>query len=71
MPLDRSTAQRVERYRAHSPEIRFLPLERIDEQLKTWCDKPQLEVMGDADLHGLHGLPAIAVFKKKADWRAV
>lgn len=45
MPLDRNPITRVERYREHAPEIRFLTLEQIDEQLNALRFKPRLQVM--------------------------
>lgn len=45
MPLDRNPTEKVERYREHAPEIRFLTLEQIDEQLRGLRFKPHLQVM--------------------------
>ncbi|MFN0243471.1 MAG: tyrosine-type recombinase/integrase [Planctomycetota bacterium] len=45
MPLDRNPIARVERYREHAPEIRYLTLEQISEQLTALRFKPRLQVM--------------------------
>lgn len=45
MPGDKNPAADVERYREKAPEIRFLTLPQIDEQLKALSDKPQLRAM--------------------------
>jgi integrase len=45
MPLDRNPVSRVERYREHAPEIRFLTLAQIDEQLAALRFRPELQVM--------------------------
>lgn len=45
MPLDRNPTSRVERYREHAPEIRFLTLAQIDEQLTALRFRPQLQAM--------------------------
>lgn len=45
MPLDRNPAAKVRRYREPAPEIRFLTLEQIEEQLEALRYKPRLQVM--------------------------
>lgn len=45
MPLDRNPTARVDRYREHAPEIRFLTLEQIEKQLEALRFKPQLQAM--------------------------
>ena len=45
MPLDRNPAAKVKRYREPAPEIRFLTLEQIKEQLEALRLKPRLQVM--------------------------
>lgn len=45
MPLDRNPVARVARYREPAPEIRFLTLEQIDEQLRVLESHPQLQIM--------------------------
>jgi integrase len=45
MPGDKNPAARVERYKERAPEIRFLTLAQIDEQLEALADKPQLQAM--------------------------
>jgi len=45
MPMDRNPAARVSRYREPAPEIRYLTLEQIDEQLRALEGKPQLRAM--------------------------
>jgi len=45
MPMDRNPVARVERYREHAPEIRYLTLSQIEEQLKALRGKPQLRIM--------------------------
>ncbi len=45
MPLDRNPAAKVRRYREPAPEIRFLTLEQIEEQLESLRFKPRLQVM--------------------------
>lgn len=45
MPLDRNPATKVERYREPAPEIRYLTLEQIEEQLEALRGDPQLRVM--------------------------
>ena len=42
---DRNPATKVERYREHAPEIRFLTLPQIDEQLAALADRPQIQAM--------------------------
>lgn len=43
MPDNVNPASKVERYREKAPEISFLTLEQIDEQLKALEDRPQLQ----------------------------
>ncbi len=45
MPMDRNPASKVARYGEHAPEIRYLTLEQIDEQLHALRFKPWLQVM--------------------------
>lgn len=45
MPLDRNPGARVARYREHAPEIRYLTLPQVDEQLAVLEDRPQLRAM--------------------------
>jgi len=45
MPGDRNPAAKVERYRESAPEIRYLSLAQIDEQLAALADQPQLQAM--------------------------
>ena len=45
MPMDRNPVARVERYRENAPEIRYLTLAQIDEQLEVLTDAPQLRAM--------------------------
>lgn len=45
MPADKNPALQVERYRQKAPQIRFLTLPQIDEQLKALQFKPQLQTM--------------------------
>jgi integrase len=45
MPADKNPAARVERYREPAPEIRFLTLKQIDEQLASLADDEQLRAM--------------------------
>lgn len=45
MPLDRNPAAKVERYREPAPEIRYLTLTQIEEQLEALRVEPQLRVM--------------------------
>jgi integrase len=45
MPGGRNPAAAVERYKEPAPEIRYLTLEQIDEQLAALEDKPQLQTM--------------------------
>jgi site-specific recombinase XerD len=45
MPLDRNPTARVDRYREHAPEIRFLTLEQIEKQLEALRFRPQLQAM--------------------------
>lgn len=45
MPLDRNPAAKVARYRESAPQIRYLTLEQIDEQLEALRSKPRLQVM--------------------------
>jgi integrase len=42
---DRNPAAKVERYRERAPDIRFLSLEQIDQQLKSLEKYPDLQVM--------------------------
>lgn len=42
---DKNPAAAVERYREHAPEIRFLTLPQIDEQLVALAGWPQIQVM--------------------------
>lgn len=44
-PLDRNPMARVGRYGEQAPEIRYLMLEQIDEQLEVLRGEPQLRVM--------------------------
>jgi integrase len=45
MPGDKNPAARVERYKERAPEIRFLTLHQIDEQLQALENNLQLQVM--------------------------
>lgn len=45
MPNDRNPAAKVERYKEKAPDIRFLSLEQIDEQLNALDGHPQLQAM--------------------------
>jgi len=45
MPLDRNPVAKVDRYHQNAPEIRFLTLPQIDEQLNALADCPQLQTM--------------------------
>jgi integrase len=45
MPADKNPAARVERYKERAPEIRFLTLAQIDEQLEALANTPQLQAM--------------------------
>lgn len=45
MPENRNPAAKVERYKEKAPNIRFLSLEQIDEQLKNLEDYPLLQTM--------------------------
>ena len=45
MPGDRNPVAKVRRYRERAPEIRYLTLPQIDEQLHALRDRPQLRVM--------------------------
>jgi integrase len=52
MPSDQNPAARVERYKEPAPEIRFLSLSQIDEQLEVLRDRPQLQVMVAVLIYG-------------------
>lgn len=45
LPTDRNPAAKVERYRESAPNIRFLTLKQIDEQLDALAENLKLEVM--------------------------
>jgi integrase len=45
MPADKNPVAKVGRYKEHAPEIRFLTLKQIDEQILALQDHPQLETM--------------------------
>lgn len=45
MPSDRNPVAKVERYKEPAPEIRFLTLQQIDEQLQALKSQPHLKVM--------------------------
>jgi len=45
MPNDKNPVAKVQRYKERAPEIRFLTLAQIDEQLEHLTDKPQLHTM--------------------------
>jgi integrase len=45
MPGDKNPAAPVERYKEHAPEIRFLTLKQIDEQLEALAENVQLQAM--------------------------
>ena len=45
MPGDKNPVAKVERYRERAPEIRFLTLAQIDEQLEALVNRPQLQAM--------------------------
>lgn len=45
MPQDKNPAARLERYKERAPEISFLTLAQIDEQLAAMKDRPQLQAM--------------------------
>ncbi len=45
MPGNINPVKKVGRYKEKAPEIRFLTLKQIDEQLAALADKPQLQVM--------------------------
>lgn len=45
MPSDKNPVVKVGRYKERAPEISFLTLKQIDEQLEALADKPQLQTM--------------------------
>jgi integrase len=45
LPIDKNPAAPVKKYRENAPEIRFLTLTQIDEQLAALADHPQLQTM--------------------------
>ena len=45
MPMDRNPVLRVERYREKAPEIRYLTLAQVDEQLRALDRRPLLRLM--------------------------
>src|SRR6185295_19441965 len=45
MPNDKNPAAAVERYNEPAPEIRFLTLAKVDQQIGVLADKPQLQAM--------------------------
>jgi len=45
LPGDKNPVSKVGRYKEHAPEIRFLTLKQIDEQLACLTDRPQLQTM--------------------------
>lgn len=45
MPSDRNPVAKVERYKERAPEIRFLTLQQIEEQLQALAFKPRLKAM--------------------------
>jgi hypothetical protein len=45
MPADRNPAATVKRYKEAAPEITFLSLAQIDEQLEALTDHLQMQVM--------------------------
>ncbi len=45
MPGDKNPVAKVERYKERAPEIRFLTLAQIDEQLTALADHPQIQTM--------------------------
>src|SRR5271156_3734763 len=45
MPGDKNPAARVERYKERAPEIRFLTLKQIDEQLDALSENLQVQTM--------------------------
>jgi hypothetical protein len=45
MPSDKNPASKVERYREHAPEIRFLTLLQVSEQLTALADDIQMQAM--------------------------
>lgn len=45
MPGDKNPVVKVGRYKERAPEIRFLTLQQIDEQLAALAEKPQLQAM--------------------------
>lgn len=45
MPRDKNPVSDVERYRQNAPQIRFLTLQQIDEQLNALQDNPQIQTM--------------------------
>ncbi|MFT3786033.1 MAG: tyrosine-type recombinase/integrase [Tepidisphaeraceae bacterium] len=45
MPGNKNPVSLVKRYKERAPEIRFLTLQQIDEQLRALTDKPQLRAM--------------------------
>lgn len=45
MPQDKNPVAKMERYKEKAPEIRFLTLQQIQEQLNALADRPQLQVM--------------------------
>lgn len=52
MPGQTNPAAAVERYKEKAPEIRFLTLPQIDEQLKALADRPQLHAMAATLIYG-------------------
>lgn len=52
MPGDKNPAAQVERYREGAPEITFLTLQQIDEQLAHLQRKPSLETMAATFIYG-------------------
>jgi integrase len=45
LPADKNPVLKVTRYKEHAPEIRFLTLAQVDEQLAALADHPQLQTM--------------------------
>jgi integrase len=45
MPKDKNPAAAVERYKEHAPNISFLTLKQVDEQLDALADKPKMQAM--------------------------
>jgi integrase len=71
MPEDKNPAAKVERYREHAPEIRFLTLAQVSEQLNSLADDLQMQAMVATLIYaGLRREELLWLTHDDIDWKA-